>query len=294
MSPYEDQLSILGRVIAGFQDFLDMQRFASLSRSTLLVVSVLAASWMFSGKTHAQLANGNFSDIGSLIVSNATGIIPSGQTSSTALPGWTATKSNNGDSNVYLYTSNPDANDPAFFFLNNPPAGSTYAVQLDSTTGPGTQGGGEGFTQGASLRQALSLAPGTYRLSFDISTEVGSSGGIDKGGTSGVLVSLTGSGITGGSLTNAEFLTTSPVPATRANTPWTVEAVNFTVGTGGTVTLAFQDDPNATLGNNLRSSNIGLADIAIVPVPEPAPLTLIGVGVISLVGFQTLLKRRRA
>jgi hypothetical protein len=274
------------------QDFF-MQRYASLSRCTLLVVSVLAASLLFSGKAHAQLVNGTFSDIDSLTVNNATGIIPSGSNSSTALPGWIATRSIFPDSNVYIYTTNPDANNPFFFFLNNPPAGFNFAVQLDSTTGNGTQ---EQFGpgQGASLSQALFLAPGTYQLSFLISTEVGAAQGVTKGGTSGILVSLLGPGITSGSLNSAEFLTTSPVPATRANTPWTPEAVDFTVGTPGTVTLTFEDDPNPALGNNLRSSNIGLADVSIAAIPEPAPLTLIGVGVVSLVGFQTLLKRRRA
>jgi hypothetical protein len=267
-----------------------MQRFASLSRSTLLVVSVLAASWLFGGRTHAQLVNGDFSAPGLPPGTNAEPVITSG-TTSTLLNGWTATKSNNADSNVYYYTSNPDAQNGAFFFLNNPPPGFNFAVQLDSTTGNGSQ---ETFTQGASLSQALSLAPGTYTLSFYISTEVGSQGGVDKGGTSGILVSLTGSNFTSGSLNNAEFTTTSPVPATRATAPWTLETTNFTIGTGGSsVTLTFQDDPNPTLGNNLRSSNIGVGGISIAAIPEPAPLTLIGIGLVSLVGFQKLVKRRR-
>lgn len=270
-----------------------MQRFALLSHSTLLVASVLAASWLFSGKTQAQLINGDFSAPGLPPGLNAEGIIPAGQTSSALLTGWTATKSVNADSNVYYYTTNPDAQSPAFFFLNNPPPGFTFAVQLDSTTGNGSQ---ERFGpgQGASLSQALSLAPGTYKLSFYISTEVGSDRGVDKGGTSGILVSLTGSGITSGSLNSQEFLTTSPVPATRATAPWTLETTNFTLGGSGSVTLTFQDDPNPLLGNNLRSSNVGLGGISIAPIPEPAPLTLIGVGLVSFVGFQSLLKRRRA
>lgn len=263
-----------------------MQRYASLLRSSLLVVSVLAASLSLGGKAQAQLVNGDLSSPGLPSGVTAEALIPSGQNSSTSLTGWTVTRSDLADSNVYYYTANSDA-----FFLPNPPPGFNFAVQLDSSTGDGSQ---ERFTQGATLSQALSLAPGTYQLTFSISTEVGSLNGVDKGGTSGVLVSLTGSGISSGSLTNAEFTTTTPVPATRANAVWTQVTADFTVGTSGSVALAFQDDPNLTLGNNLRSSNISVGGISITPIPEPAPLTLIGVGVVSLVGFQNLLKRRRA
>ena len=271
-----------------------MRRHASHSRSTLLVVSVLAASMLLGGNARAQLINGDFTLPGLPSGVNAEGLIPAGQNSSTSLTGWTVTSSDLADSNAYYYTANPNAFNPAASFLPNPPAPFNFAVQLDSSTGDGSQ---ERFTQGATLSQALFLPANTYQLSFYFATEVGSANGVDKGGTSGILVNLLGPGITSGSLVNAEYKVTNPIPATRANTVWEHVTADFTVGSGtpGTpnVVLAFQDDPNPLYGNNLRSSNVSIAGVSIQPIPEPAPLTLIGVGVVSLVGFQKLLKRHR-
>lgn len=272
-----------------------MHRYASFSRSTLLVVSVLAASMLSGGNARAQLINGDFTLPGLPSGVNAEGLIPAGQNSSTSLTGWTVARSNLSDSNVYYYTAHPDAFNPAAFFLPNPPTGFNFAVQLDSSTGDGSQ---ERFTQGATLSQALFLPANTYQLSFYFATETGSYNGVDKGGTSGVLVNLLGSGITGGSLVNAEYTVTNPIPATRANTVWEHVTADFTVGSGnpGTpnVMLAFQDDPNLLYGDNLRSSNVSIAGVSIQPVPESNPLMLLGSVVVSLVGFQTLLKRRHA
>jgi hypothetical protein len=272
-----------------------MQRYASLSRSTLLVVSVLAASLLLGVNARAQLINGEFTLPGLPSGVNAEGLIPAGQNSSTSLTGWTVARSDLADSNVYYYTTHPDAFDPAAFFLPNPPKGFNFAVQLDSSTGDGSQ---ERFTQGAALSQALFLPANAYQLSFYFATENGSYNGVDKGGTSGVLVNLLGPGITSGSLVNAEYTVTNPVPATRANTVWEHVTADFTVSSGspGTpnVVLAFQDDPNPLYGNNLGSSNISIAGVSIQPVPESNPLTLMGGVVVSLAGFQTLLKRRHA
>jgi hypothetical protein len=269
-----------------------MQRYASLSRSSLLVVSVLAASFLFSGKTHGQLTDSDFSAGSSLLSSaNPVGLIPPG----TALPGWTATQSSlNGttisDSNVYYFTTNPNA-----FFLPNPPPGFNFGVQLDSTTGTGSQ---EHFTPGAAIASdAFSLGAGTYQLSFDATTEVGSFNGVPKAGLGGVLVSLnntaTNTNILSGSPTPSEFLFLTSGSNTSASTAkWTPFTTTFSLVAPTTLRLTFADDPRMDLVGNLASSNTAVGGIVLVP--EPTPLTLIGVGVVSLVGFQTLLKRRRA
>lgn len=280
-----------------------MQRYASLSRSTLLVVSVLAASLLFSGRTHAQLYNNDFSVNASSLLNGAgsAGLIPSGQDSSTSLAGWTATRSSDngatiGDSNVYLFTSSPGA-----FFLPNPPTGSTYGVQLDSTTGSGSLGGPsqEQFTTGASITSnSFQLSAGTYQLSFDATTEVSSFGGVSKAGEGGILVSLlTGSGtnLLTGNTTPSEYLfDTTGHNTNSSDALWTPFKTTFTLTSPTTVQLKFADDPASFLVSNLASSNTALSGITLSTIPEPAPLTLIGVGVVSLVGFQTLLKRRRA
>jgi hypothetical protein len=162
-------------------------------------------------------------------------------------------------------------------------------VWLDSSTGSGENR----FTSGSTLEQTFSLNPGTYTLTFSINTEVGSLNGVSKGGTSGILVDLSGTNLTSGGLANKEFTVTNPVPVSRANAQWQLFTSDFSVAAGNKLVLSFQDDPSLTLGNNLRSSNISVGGISIVPVPEPTPLTLVGVGVVSLVGFQALKKRRR-
>jgi hypothetical protein len=272
-----------------------MQRYASLSRSSLLVVSVLAASLLFSGKTHAQLANSDFSTGASSLLNGSTvaGLIPPGQTSSTALPDWTATRSLvNGavipDSNVYLYTTDPNA-----FFLPNPPTGSTFGIQLDSTTGFGQNK----FATGASITSSpFTLTPGTYQLNFNATTEVGSFNGVPKAGLGGVLVSLnttTGTNLLSGSTTPAEFtFDTTGFNANASTAKWTPFTTTFSLVAPTTLQLTFADDPRMDLVGNTASSNSTVSGIALVP--EPTPLTLIGAVVVSLVGFQTLLKRRRA
>lgn len=277
-----------------------MQRYASRSRKTLLAVSVLAASLLFSGRTHAQL-NGDFSGADTVLNgATFTGLIPSGQTSTNVID-WTAARSSfNGtiipDSNVYLFTVNPNT-----YFLPNPPAGSTYGMQLDSTTGTGSLGGPtqEQFTQGASITSnPFSLSPGTYQLNFQATTEVGSVGGVSKGGPGGILVSLTtGSGtniLTGGTTPSEFTFDTTGHNTNPGNALWTPFTSTFSLASPTTLQLTFADDPRLDLVPNLASSNSAVSGISLSAIPEPAPLTLIGVGVVSLVGFQNLLKRRRA
>jgi hypothetical protein len=190
---------------------------------------------------------------------------------------------------VYLFTT-----DPGVFFLPNPAPGFNFGVQLDSSTGDGSQ---ERFTQGASISTTnpFSLAPGTYELSFSITTELGEYNGVTKSGTSGILVNLVGTGISlTDQLVNQQYTATTSPTTDPTAAVWTRYTHDFTVTAGNSLELSFQDSDDPTLGSELRSSNIALSGISIQAIPEPAPLTLIGVGVVSLVGFQNLLKRRRA
>ncbi len=256
-----------------------------LSKSFLFAApafAVLAATG-----AQAQLVNGDFSDPGSLSVNNVATVIPSG-TSSTLLPGWTATVGDGANSNVYLFTNNPDANNPKAFFLPNPLSGFKYAVQLDGSVGHGEQP----FTLGSSLAQSFSLAPGSYQLSFWLNNEVGQLDGVPKGGTSGALVNLTGAGLLSGGLVSQEYTVTNPDGVSRADSVWKQVTTNFSVAAGNQLTLSFYDDANPNLANFQRSSNVALADVSIAPVPEPASFALAGVGAVSLVGLQALKRRR--
>ena len=207
--------------------------------------------------------------------------------SSTAVTGWTTTVGGGTGAGVYRGNNSLETWVPTA-------QSGTYALQLDGSSPTNDQA----FLSGAqtTVSQTFTLlSAGTYRLSFYMSGEAGAT----KTGTVGVLVSLSGLGLTAGTLTNKEF-TISNTGATTGS--WTQQTATFTVGNASqTITLTFTDDNThtgsagaytSTLANYTTSSNVALDNVAFTAV-VPEPSALVGSGVLLLMAAVGARLRRR-
>jgi hypothetical protein len=141
-------------------------------------------------------------------------------------------------------------------------AQGSYSVDL---TGSGNQG----F---ASVYQVVNLAPGDYRLTFDL-------GNVDSGDTryplaAGVEVFLN----------NGSFGTFANTANTQGLVNWATQTVDFTVLTGGNTEFRFTS--TVPVGDNYS----GLDNVSVTAVPEPHEWAMMLVG-LGLVGW---VARRRA
>ncbi|PTB99226.1 PEP-CTERM sorting domain-containing protein [Marinobacter sp. Z-F4-2] len=125
--------------------------------------------------------------------------------------------------------------------------GTGKCVDLDGSTG----------TAGTLQSIALTLDPGTYTLSFDIS------GNQRNSASDSMVVSLDG------------FLTETFVLA--ANDPWQTIVRSITVTSQTTNHLTF---------NHNGGDNIGIMLDNVSLVPEPGTLALFGLGILSLVAVR--------
>lgn len=244
-----------------------------------LMMAAISLSFGLASRSFAQnlLVNGDF-ELTNLPTGSNGGALLNG----TGLPGWTLTGGDGAGMNIYQYTS-------AFNLGFTPiPQNGNYGVWLDGTVGTGN----ENFTVGPSISQSLTLDPGVYNLSFYINTEVGNISGNEKGGTSGVLVDLLGTGITNGALNHSEFTVTNPVGVSQSAAQWQLVSENFTVSNPSLITLSFFDDPNTSLANLNQSSNISVDNVSIAAIPEPSSLALMAIGAMSLFGIQFCRRRR--
>ncbi len=192
------------------------------------------------------LTNGSFENPGATLTTSYLGV-----GAGTQITGWTTAIGNGSTPNVYYAASNSTAS-----WIPNAQSGN-YCVQLDSTQGTN-------FTVGSSIAQTFTVATaGKYTLSFWINTEVGTG----KGGTAGVMVSLSGAAT--GNLANAEYTVTNPSGVSRANAAWVQYTATFTTTAANTaITLKFMDDTNVTLGN-FPNTNVSIDNISVdVFVPE--------------------------
>lgn len=215
----------------------------------LFSVFLLAAGASFfrPGSASANLlTNGSFENPGSTLTTNYVGV-----GAGTQIAGWTTAAGNGSTPNVYYSTNGSTAS-----WIPNAQSGN-YCVQLDSTQGTS-------YTVGSSISQTFTVATaGKYTLSFWINTEVGSG----KGGTAGVMVSLSGAAT--GNLSNAEWTVTNPSDVSRANAQWHLCTATFTTTAANTaITLKFMDDTNAGL-NNFPNTNVSIDNISVDAfVPE--------------------------
>ena len=243
------------------------------------MVAAISLSFGLASRGFAQnlLVDGDF-ELTSLPAGSNGGALLGG----TGLPGWTLAGGDGAGMNIYQYTS--------LFNLGFTPVpqSGNYGVWLDGTVGNGN----ENFTLGPSISQSLTLNPGVYNLSFYINTEVGNIPGNEKGGTSGVLVNLLGTGITSGALNQAEFTVTNPVGVSQGAAQWQLVSENFTIANTSLITLSFFDDPNTSLANLNQSSNISVDNVSIAAIPEPSSLALMAIGAMSLFGIQFCRRRR--
>jgi len=113
----------------------------------------------------------------------------------------------------------------------------------------------------------MSLAPGTYTLSFDLL-------GSQRGSATSTTVSL-------GSLFNQTFnLSSSDVTSGIVND-------TITVTSPTTAALVFSSNTQGNVGAIL--DNVTFAASSVVPTPEPATLSLLGIGLAGLIA-----RRRRS
>lgn len=132
---------------------------------------------------------------------------------------------------------------------------SGNCVDLNGTTG----------TAGQISSADLTLTPGTYTLTFDLI-------GDQRGSPASATVTL-------GSLYDQTFLLASDDVTTG------IVSTTITVGTTTVAPLIFTSNQNSNVG--LLLDNVSLAPVS---VPEPATLSLLGVGLASLV----VVRRRTA
>ncbi len=231
----------------------------------LRILVILGSLLPFCASSEAQyFVNGDFE----------TGTTGSVGSSSTAVTGWTTTVGGGTGAGVY------HSNNTLEGWVPTAQHGS-YCLQLDGSSPNNDQA----FLSGAqtTVSQIFKVsAAGTYTFSFFMSGEAGTS----KAGTVGVLVSLTGTGISIGALNNMEY-TVNNTGATAGS--WTQETATFTVADPGqSITLTFTDDNThtgsagaytSTLANYTKSSNVAIDNVSVVP--EPSSWTLLGIGAVG-------------